>query len=400
MNIPDGYHVLCGPADPLQAAGVPALPPFSPQAEAFLLDLSAALLKEKAAQAYPEIAAFTFFCRRANLRRMQAEYDDLDSRLGRGMVFHIAPGNVPMNFAYSLASALLAGNASVVKAPSRAFAQVSITCGAMQTQLDTKHINLTPYVCVVEYPHERQEITEALSLACDARVIWGGDETVRRVRQAALPPRAFDVTFADRWSLALLDAGAISAMPDAELTELAKGFTNDTYLYGQSACTSPRLCCWTGESAAREAAKGRFWRAVRREASARYAFDPVVAVDKLTELYRAAVLLGGVRLERAEDNLLTRIHLQSLRPEIMEIRCTNGCFLEYDLSDLSELLPVLTPRTQTIACAGVDPAAVRAFVRAAGARGADRIVPIGHTMDFSLVWDGTDLIRTLSRKLA
>jgi hypothetical protein len=29
--------------------------------------------------------------------------------------------------------------------------------------------------------------------------------------------------------------------------------------------------------------------------------------------------------------------------------------------------------------------------------GIDRIVPIGQTMDFSLFWDGYDLIRTLSR---
>lgn len=29
--------------------------------------------------------------------------------------------------------------------------------------------------------------------------------------------------------------------------------------------------------------------------------------------------------------------------------------------------------------------------------GIDRIVPIGHITDFDLVWDGYDLIRTLSR---
>ena len=27
----------------------------------------------------------------------------------------------------------------------------------------------------------------------------------------------------------------------------------------------------------------------------------------------------------------------------------------------------------------------------------DRIVPMGRTMDFTLVWDGVDLIRTMSR---
>ena len=31
--------------------------------------------------------------------------------------------------------------------------------------------------------------------------------------------------------------------------------------------------------------------------------------------------------------------------------------------------------------------------------GIDRIVPIGRTMDFSLVWDGYELINTLSRRV-
>lgn len=32
-------------------------------------------------------------------------------------------------------------------------------------------------------------------------------------------------------------------------------------------------------------------------------------------------------------------------------------------------------------------------------RDMDRIVPIRHTMDFSLVWDGMDLIRMMSRRV-
>ena len=32
-------------------------------------------------------------------------------------------------------------------------------------------------------------------------------------------------------------------------------------------------------------------------------------------------------------------------------------------------------------------------------RGVDRIVPIGRTMDFSLMWDGYDLIRSMSRRI-
>jgi hypothetical protein len=252
---------------------------------------------------------------------------------------------------------------------------------------------------VIEYARDRQDLTAYFSFLCDVRVIWGGDDTIRRVRSAELSPRAFDIAFADRWSLAVLSADALVAMGDEEITTLAKGFYADTYLYDQNACTAPRLCVWLGEPGALEAAKARFWNAVHREAAVRYPLSAVSAVDKQTELFRAAILLDGVRQEPGGDMLLMRIHLETLTPECMNIHCTGGCFLEYDAMGLSELLPVLTPKTQTVACAGVDPAAVRDFLLGMGAKGADRVVPMGHTLDFSLVWDGYDLIRTLSRKM-
>ena len=375
------------------------MPPFAPQAAELLSDLSAALLANPAARDYPEIAAFAFFCRRKNLELLQKPYDDLELRLGRGLAFHIAPGNVPMNFAYSLAAALLSGNASIVKAPSKPFEQVKITCDVLETLLNTKHQAFKPYVNVIEYARERQDITEAFSAICDVRVIWGGDETIHRVRQAALKPRAFDITFADRWSMALLSADAILRLDELAIGELAKGFYNDTYLYDQNACTSPRLCVWMGEEALLRQAKEKFWDAVHREAAARYLLYPVTAVDKQTELFRAAILLDGIKKEQTKDNMIVRIRLERLVPDIMAIRCSGGCFLEYDAADLSELKPILTEKLQTVACAGIAPTTVRSFVASAGVKGVDRVVSIGHTMDFSLVWDGLDLIRTLSRKL-
>jgi hypothetical protein len=35
-----------------------------------------------------------------------------------------------------------------------------------------------------------------------------------------------------------------------------------------------------------------------------------------------------------------------------------------------------------------------------GIRGVDRVVPIGHTMDFDFIWDGYDLVAQLTRTRA
>ena len=134
--------------------------PFKPFAEpvmAFLSDLGSALLKDKQAKAYPDVVTFAFFCRRANLEALRSEYAlQTENRLGRGLTFHIAPGNVPINFAYSLVAALLAGNACVVKASSQDFEQTRIVCRAMDALFKGEYAAMADYVNVVLYARERR----------------------------------------------------------------------------------------------------------------------------------------------------------------------------------------------------------------------------------------------------
>ena len=388
---------LCG-REPEQ--GLRPLRPFAPDVLDFLSALSAALLKDREAKAYPDVITFAYFCRRANLTRLEEEYAGrLDGRLGRGVVFHIAPSNVPINFAYSLTAALLSGNGSIVKASSRDFPQTRIVCRAMEKLLTEDFAPLAPYVCVVTYPREAQEVTEAFSARCDARVIWGGDETVRRVREAALPPRAVEVAFADRYSLLCIRPEAVTALSEEALERLAKDFYNDTYLTDQNACTSPRLIYWVGEGDSLEASE-RFFRAMGAYARQRYELPAVTAVDKLTAACRAAMKLEGAEIVTSPDNWVTRVRVKALCPELYELRSPGGFFLEYAAPTLDALRDFVTPRVQTLSYLGLSPEALSRFVLENGLTGVDRIVPVGHTMDFSLVWDGYDLIQTLSRKIS
>ena len=373
------------------------LKPFCEEVLAFLGDVSAALLRDREAKRYPDVVTFAFFCRRANLERLREEYSVSD-RLGRGLTFHIAPSNVPINFAYSLAAALLAGNACVVKASSQDFQQTRIVCRVMDELLQGAHSSLAAYVNVCIYARERQEITEAFSAECDARIIWGGDETVRRVRAALLPPHGVEVTFPDRYSLLCVNAQSVLTMDEKQLSAMAQGFYNDTYLTDQNACTSPRLIYWVGSDV--EKAQEIFWDAVHAYAKDRYPVEPVVAVDKLTAAYRAAIGLPGARLEKTPDNLMVRVRISALTTDVDEYRCAGGFFLEYAARTLDDLALVVKRKYQTLSYIGFDKEALRRFVVENGLRGIDRIAPVGHTMDFALTWDGYDLIRTLSRQIS
>ena len=376
------------------AAGMPQLRPLKPFAEEtlrFLNDLSVKL--RTAGRDYPDVATFGFWCRRAALLQEKAKYDDLAHRYGRGVVFHSTPSNVPVNFAFSFAAGLLAGNANIVRLPGKPFAQVELIAQAIGELLAADTYGLAPYVCFVKYPPSKA-VTDVFSALCDSRVIWGGDGTINEIRQSPIKPRATEITFADRHSIAVIDADAYLVAEDKD--RIANDFFNDTYYSDQNACTAPRILFWIGEG--KDEAKRTFWAKTHQLVQQKYQLAPVQAVGKLAALYRAAAQMP-VQLEPAEDMLVTRVSVQELVEQVMDYKYNSGFFFESDIRALDELLPVCTRRCQTLTYYGLKPDQLNDFFERCRPQGVDRAVPMGKSMDFALIWDGYDLIRTLSRRI-
>ena len=370
----------------------PPLPIFSEEARAFLSALSARILADAEAKAYSDVVTLGFWCRPASIHRMQHNYDSEENRLGRGIVFHVAPSNVAVNFAYSCIAAFLAGNASVVRLPSKDFPQVALLCRLFSETLAEFPV-LVPYVLFVRYGHE-QDVNEHYTRMAQTRVIWGGDATIGEIRRALLAPRANEITFADRHSLAVIDAPAYLAAGDK--ARIAQDFYNDTYLSDQNACTAPHFIIWVGAEVAE--AQEVFWTTLHELVRTRYTLQGVQAVDKLTQLYRLGVHAVAQQIPM-EDNLITRVCVAQLTEELSAYRAGSGFFIEYDAKELSEIRPLCGISCQTLSYYGVDRDSLLQEILAMRPAGVDRIVPIGRTMDFALVWDGVDLIRTMSRAL-
>ena len=368
----------------------PPLPIFSEEARAFLVALSARILADAEAKAYPDVVTLGFWCRPASIHRMQHNYDSEEKRLGRGIVFHVAPSNVAVNFAYSCIVAFLAGCVSIVRLPSKDFPQVDVLCRVF-TETLAEFPALARYFIFVRYGHE-QTVNDRYSMLCQTRVIWGGDATIGEIRRAPLAPRANEITFADRHSLAVLNADAYLAAADKE--RIAQDFYNDTYLSDQNACTAPHFIIWVGTEIA--AAQEIFWRTLHELVRTRYTLQAVQVVDKLTQVYRLGACFEARQIEMP-DNLITRVRVAQLTEEIAAYRAGSGFFIEYAAEELSEIRPLCGISCQTLSYYGVDRDSLLQEILAMRPAGVDRIVPIGRTMDFALVWDGVDLIRTMSR---
>ncbi len=390
----DKIKLLCGSGNFEEMPALKSLPPFSDTVCDFLNELSAALLKNAGAKAYPDVITFGFFCRKGNLAKLKADYEGrLAGRLGRGVAFHIAPSNVPVNFAYSLVSALLSGCSSVVRASAKLFPQVDIICGCICDILSRDSFaTLRDYINVVRYDRD-SGINDYFSAFADVRIIWGGDNTISEIRKSPLPPRATEITFADRYSAAVFEAAAILS---ADTGKLAADFYNDTYLFDQNACSAPRLVYWLGDENTVSAAQEKFWGAVHRLLVKKYRVEPVIAVDKYMAACRLAIEHSG-KISHAEDNLISRIKLDKLPANIDNYRCAGGSFIEYSSENPDDLVGIINRKWQTISYCGNLREKLAELVTAKGLCGIDRIVPVGKTADFALVWDGYDLIMQMTR---
>lgn len=390
-------NILTGKESFDHLSALPSLPPFSEEVVNLLSAVSKELLTDPASKAYPDVVTLGFFCRKKHIQQMKQQYGAaLDNRLGKGITFHVAPSNVPINFAYSLISGLLAGNACIVKLSSKEFPQTKLILEAIQRgAVESQTTHLLTYISFVQYDREEVEITKKLSLLCQVRLIWGGDETISKIRQCPLPPRGSDITFADRYSFALFHAKSVAETQD--ILGLCAGFYNDTYLFDQNACTAPHFICWLGENTDITLGKERFWTEFSQYAQKKYPVAPIVAVDKYSNACRAAIELDGVKVKNQGSNLITRLELDTLTSSLPEFRAVGGTFFEYKAKNLEELFPIITQQYQTMSYFGGDSEEICEKIMKAGLKGVDRIVPVGKTMDFELTWDGVDLVGAMTR---
>lgn len=369
---------------------LPAFQPFSNEIISFLNALSKKLLKT--GKEYSDVSTFGFWCRRAALLKEKEKYNNLDRRLGRGIIFHSTPSNVAVNFAFSFAAGLLAGNANIVRLPAKSYAQVDIICHAMTELLYGEYINIKPYICMIKFPPVR-EIIDVFSTICDTRVIWGGDMTIAELRKSPLKARANEITFADRYSIAVIDAYEYLNAKDKD--GIAQKFYNDTYFTDQNACTSPHLIVWLGEE--KEAAKKEFWQKIHEIVKEKYRMEPIQSIGKISAFCRVAAQKDGIRLIKSEDNLIVRIACKSIDEDLPKFKYNSGFYFEYDADSLNEIISICTESCQTITYYGVSKCDVLKFISECRPRGVDRVVPIGKSMEFTLIWDGNDLIERMSR---
>ena len=174
-------------------------------------------------------------------------------------------------------------------------------------------------------------------------------------------------------------------------------FFNDTYLMDQQGCSSPQAIVWLGKN---NLYKKKFWNILSSIVTKKYDNDISITNKKMAAISSAAINSKIDFKTNFQNFKLIKLNIKNPSMEIEKIQCHFGTFVEIEIKKLDEIKKIITKKFQTITCYGIDNNDLRKVIDNSGLTGIDRIVPIGRAFDMGPIWDGYDIIYSLSRIVA
>ena len=393
MSENNNYTILAGT---IPNKKIPTVP-FHPLVLSFCQQLSDELTHLPTKEENQDWIALGFWLRTRNLHKLKRFLTDIDTRLGRGLTFHITPSNMPTMFLYSFIISLLSGNNNIVRISSRLHSVVIPICTILRNILEKKEFAILHKTNVfLSYDHYTT-ITNWFSSMCDSRIIWGGDATIQEIRNSSLSPHAIDVTFPDRYSFAIFNSDYVLTCSDDDLSYWAHRFYIDTYKVDQNACSSPQLIYWLASSTnIFERAQNRWWKAIALEAQS-YDLAPIKVSEKYTQAWLYAMTRPEITSIHHWENSLYVYSLSYIPDDITVLAGKFGQFFQYPIANISDITPYISQKIQTISLIGISPTILQHELIQKGCTGCDRIVSVGQAMTMHPIWDGKNLFTMLSR---
>jgi hypothetical protein len=368
----------------------------------FLDAVSKAILNSSQLNRIAEMAALGFWLRKANLSRFIRENQHITenkncSASPLGMVFHVCPSNVETMFMYSCAIALLMGSKNVIRVSGREGSPYLDTLFDVINSVLAEEENkvFREYISIVTYGHD-EAINEYFSMKADARIIWGGDETIKSFKALQTSPGTKDIVFADRVSYSLFKSSAYLSLDEKEKSEITAKFYNDSYSFNQKGCSCPQAVFMLGTNADNKMFEREFYERLKEVVVKKYNADMYsLASVKLNRLGEDAIR-EKISNVYGNDN---RVVFAELRDGI-DASGTSGGGLFYmkNISVLEQLLPYVNPKVQTLGYFGLTENEIVTLLSLTSGRGIDRLVPVGKALDFHYIWDGYNLFDELCCK--
>ncbi|MFZ5828443.1 MAG: acyl-CoA reductase [Planctomycetota bacterium] len=313
----------------------------------------------------------------------------------QGLVAMWMAGNVATLPMFSLVPALLAKNVCLVKlAAEEPEGMDRLLAVLAETETaGLRGTDLLETMAVVWFDYRNRALNEAMSLAADAKIVWGGAEAIAAISALPRHEHCVEVVFGPKYSIGVIDRRRLEGDRSA-LEAAVAGFVRDVAVFDQRACSAPQTIFIEHSDEVSLADVGRLF------ADQLSRLPPKPGLDAYTTMR-----ILNVRAEHALDdrrdviasadgaNWTVCLDRQATMKEAVQSRTI---FLS-EIGSWREILPLLSPKIQTVGCAFADGADALAFAEAATAAGVVRCVRPGIMNVYESPWDGKLLVNQLVR---
>ncbi|KQC13118.1 MAG: hypothetical protein APR63_01255 [Desulfuromonas sp. SDB] len=148
-----------------------------------------------------------------------------------GTICHIAAGNVFLGSVDSLIYGMITKNVNILKASRQDLIFPTLFFQALE-EVDQKN-NIIPYVSLVYWSRDQQQVTDYIKKNVDAILLFGGEQAVKEYKQNLSPQTEF-ISFGPKISFAVIT----EELDNQQLNQAAKGLAMDVVIWEQRACTS------------------------------------------------------------------------------------------------------------------------------------------------------------------
>ena len=371
--------------------------PFNKKKIGFLNEISKEILKDKKLNIHPDLKDFGFWCRKKNIERYQKNLNYNLNLIGRGIALHIPPSNVPMNLAFTMAIGIISGCENFIRIPEKDFPQINSLLKIIKKILSyEKFRKLKKSLCFIKYKKSDFK-SSMLSKISDVRLIWGGDTTVEKFKEYNTKTRNVDLYFPNKVSGSLINTEELKKLKISEFTNLVYKFYIDAYLMDQRGCSSPKIIFWYGKNMK---IKKKFYEKLRSFISSKYQLDFSKTSDKLY-LFNELAIKNNSKVKTSIKNIdLVTIDLKKPPKYNLYNNLAYGIFFSVNIKNLSTIKNYISENFQTLSYFGFKREILINLIVKKRFKGIDRIVPIGSAFEMNLVWDGYDLIKSMTRSIS
>ena len=317
----------------------------------------------------------------------------------RGLVAHWIAGNVPTLGIFSLVQSILCKNLNILRIPEKSVDTVIPILkelNSIKIEHNNKKYNgsdIVKSLSVIYYPKDNIKANEILSKNADAKLIWGGKESVKQIKNLPAKEHCEDIIFGPKYSFGVFDKEFLES---EDITKELSRAVMDIIVFDQSACSSPQVLFFEKNNKYNIKQIADLIKKEFNTTAKRY--------PKNNQDYDTAARIINARGEYLLDENKDIVLAKALDWTVLINRdiCLEGpiqsrtIFIK-EINSINDIVPLITKKIQTVGIAIKNLEKTKVFCSRVTYRGVARCVKFGSMNNYESPWDGMLALSRLVR---